>query len=139
VEVQKEKTASGYLMIYIPQHPNNDNGYVLNSRLVVEKTIGKFLPKKAIVHHFDNNRTNDRNDNLVVCESIQYHNLLHRRAVAYKECGHPNWRKCRYCKKYDDPVNMYQEPFVKSKYTDSCRHRECFNKYMREYNSKRKK
>ena len=34
--------------------------------------------------------------------------------------------------------NMYQEPFKKGKYTDSCRHRECFNRYMRNCNAKRK-
>lgn len=128
--------SSGYLKIHAPNHPNNNMGYIPNSNLVTEKALGKFLPKKAIVHHINSNRLDDNNTNLVVCESIEYHNLLHRRSEAYKICGNANWRKCRYCGKYDDPKNMYQEPFRKGQYTDSCRHRKCFAIYTKAHNEK---
>ena len=74
--------------------------------LIVECAMGKPLPKGALVHHADGNRGNNKNSNLVVCPSEAYHNLLHIRTAALDECGNANWRKCRFCKQYDDPTNM---------------------------------
>ena len=130
--------SSGYLKIRIPNHPSANCGYVTNSKLVVEKVIRKHLPHKSVVHHINNDRIDDKHLNLVACDSVEYHNLIHRREEAYKICGKANWRKCRYCGEYDDPKYMYQEP-PKNGRTDSCRHRKCFNKYMREYNARIKK
>ena len=43
-----------YLLIHKPEHPRADsNGYVREHILVTEKVLGKSLPKKAVVHHFD--------------------------------------------------------------------------------------
>lgn len=75
---------------------------------VVEKALGKRLPAGAIVHHADDNPSNNAPGNLVVCPSQQYHRLLHSRAEAYDACGNANWRKCQYCQTFDDPANMKQ-------------------------------
>ena len=133
-----EIISSGYLKIRMPNHPNNNQGYIPNSNLVAEKALGKYLPPKAIVHHINKIKTDDRNNNLIVCESVEYHNMLHRREDAYNACGNANWRKCRYCGEYDDPKNMYQEPIIKESQARGCRHRECYNTYQRNCHAKRK-
>ena len=43
------------------------HGYVRDHVAVVERIIGKKLPKGAIVHHWDGDRLNNTPSNLVVC------------------------------------------------------------------------
>lgn len=74
--------------------------------LLVEKVLGRKLPEGAEVHHFDGNRTNNKHSNLIVCQDHAYHMLLHRRARAYKACGHADWLKCFFCKTWDDTINL---------------------------------
>ena len=80
--------------------------------VIAEKILGRPLPAGAVVHHVDEDKTNNRNDNLVICPDRAYHNLIHRRMRAYDACGHADWLKCCLCGKYDDPRNMrvYQSP-----------------------------
>ncbi len=74
--------------------------------VVAEQALGKLLPKGTDVHHVDENRTNNANTNLVICQDRAYHKLLHRRTSALKACGNPNYRKCATCHQYDDPGNL---------------------------------
>ena len=54
-----------YLLIKKRDHPNCDNdGYVPEHRLKMEKKIGRFLRKDEIVHHKDGNTLNNRITNL---------------------------------------------------------------------------
>ena len=84
--------------------------YILESRAIAEKAIGHSLPPSAIVHHFNKNTSDDNNTNLVICQDTKYHFLLHRRERAYRASGLASWLKCRFCKKYDDPKNLYLAP-----------------------------
>jgi len=85
-------------------HPYCDKrGKVLEHRLKVEKAINRYLTPKEQVHHHYNK---DGSVTLVLCPNQTYHRLLHTREEALKHCGNANWRKCVYCKKYDDLKNM---------------------------------
>lgn len=118
----------GYMSLFCPGHPRALNGrYVGEHILVAERVLEKFLPEGAIVHHVDGNRSNNVNSNLVVCQDRAYHSLIHSRMRAKKECGHADWLKCPYCKKYDDQKNM-------SLVGRAHYHKECRNKYGREFN-----
>jgi hypothetical protein len=121
----------GYISTLCKKHPRAvSNNYVRDHILIAEKVMGKYLPLSAMVHHVDGNRSNNANSNLVVCENSQYHALLHQRMMAFKACGHANWRKCAYCKQYDNPNNMV----VPNKPQKAAFHKGCKNAYqMRRY------
>lgn len=76
---------------------------------VAERALGKQLPKGAVVHHVNENRADNRPENLVICPNDRYHKLLHTRLNALKACGNPDWRKCPYCGEHDDPAVMRGE------------------------------
>lgn len=67
--------------VYIkkPNHPNAiKQGYVLESRLVAEKALGRYLKPQEAVHHIDGNPQNNKNNNLLVC-TRSYHSWLHHK------------------------------------------------------------
>jgi len=74
-------------------------------RIKVEGVVGRLLKTTEDVHHHTDGT-------LIACESRTYHHLLHRRTKALAACGHANWRKCNYCKEYDDPENMTVYPIL---------------------------
>ncbi len=124
----------GYIEIYRPEHPNAHlSGYVFEHVLIASEALGKSIPDGAIVHHINGNPADNRNQNLVICDSRYYHRITHTRERALIECGNVNWRRCGYCGQWDDPDNLYISPNKMG-----MRHRACFNKYMREYQSIRK-
>lgn len=111
-----KSTSNGYLRVSMPEHPRADKaGYIGEHILIAEKALGKYLPNGAEVHHIDENKLNNRNNNLVICQDRAYHMLLHQRMRALKACGNPNWRHCRRCKKYDDIKNLIERPNGKTK------------------------
>jgi hypothetical protein len=89
--------------------------------IVAEKALGHSLPEKAIVHHHDEKRANNDPQNLVICPDQKYHMLLHRRMRALDACGHADWVRCRYCKTWDCPNNLYTPPGKNCGYHRDCR------------------
>lgn len=139
-----KRHANGYLLTLIPGHPRADvKGYVFDHILVAEKALGKPIPKGSDVHHVNEIKSDNANTNLVVCQDRAYHFLLHQRARALRECGNPNWRKCRYCKKHEDPslLVIWQTPpdgSIRHVRHEHPHHKSCRNQYERSRKLKRK-
>ena len=119
----------GYVMIYAPGHPRaNGNRYVREHILIAEKTLGKPLPINAVVHHHNENMSdNITPGNLVICQDRAYHKLLHQRMRALKHSGDVHWRKCKYCHKYDTPDNLTVPTVPRS----SAYHKSCATNYLK--------
>lgn len=93
-------TEFGYVAILTPgHHRTSARGYVMEHVLVAEAALGKPLHRKHPVHHLNENRADNRNVNLVICESQKYHLLLHARQRIIKMGGDPDIQKlCFGCK-----------------------------------------
>lgn len=56
----------------------NKNKKVLWARVVMENKTGRLLTEKEVVHHEDEDSTNDTPDNLVLCATQAEHAKMHR-------------------------------------------------------------
>lgn len=94
--------------------PHGDGYVTVGGRLehivVAERALGHQLPAGAVVHHVNEDRSDNRPCNLVICPDKAYHALLHQRMRAMADCGNPNWRRCAFCGRYDAPENLYIPP-----------------------------
>lgn len=126
VEVATKGNPERYVVLNKPNHPNsNTQGKVREHVYKASLALGRKLKTGEHVHHVDYNPRNNSSTNLVVC-SNSYHRLLHARTDALNSCGDANYMKCAYCKKYDDPANMYVRPAAYQAW-----HTECRSKYRR--------
>ena len=95
------KMGIGYIGVRSIGHPRARNGYVLEHVLLAEKALDRPIPDKVEVHHVNGIKSDNRNENLVICDSVAYHKLLHKRTAAYKATGNPEALYCTECKQYD--------------------------------------
>jgi hypothetical protein len=70
----------GYILIKSPLHPFKDiKGYVMEHRLVMEKYIKRFLLPTEVVHHINENRSDNRIENLMLFPNRGYHLQYHKK------------------------------------------------------------
>lgn len=72
----------GYILVQAPEnHPypadTNPSGtkYILEHRLVMEAILGRFLQPKEVVHHLNENPSDNRPENLALCKDQSEHLL----------------------------------------------------------------
>jgi hypothetical protein len=114
--------ADGYRMVVAKAHPRaGKSGYVFEHILIAERALGHYLPKGAEIHHVDENPANNERDNLVICQSVGYHKLLHQRLRALLACGNPDARKCTICKRYDRQHDIRAGRRGQAAYHNTCK------------------
>lgn len=127
----------GYVMTFAIGHPRaTTRGYVFEHILVVESAMGKELRASAAVHHVNEIKSDNRNGNLVACDSNGYHHTLHARQRAFDACGHASWRLCTHCGQYDDLARL--DPHSRQKDFGRFSHRACRSAYQAEAHLARK-
>ena len=61
----KKKRQDGYVAVYFPDHPcSNADGYIMEHDLVMECLIGRHLHEYEVVHHINEERSDNRKENL---------------------------------------------------------------------------
>jgi len=113
-------TSDGYVKF------QRDNKRIYEHVEVAQRALGRQLPRGAVVHHWNENKSDNRPENLLICPNSSYHKLIHQRTDAYEACGHAGWLKCKYCGQYESRGGLYIWPN-----TNVGAHRTCINEYKR--------
>src|SRR5699024_1301798 len=74
VEFRRKFFNRGYKYIRV------DGGYEKRSRLVMEEYIGRRISKEEVVHHINGKKSDDRIENLYLCDDRAEHSLVHHQA-----------------------------------------------------------
>lgn len=81
--------ASGYILIYMPDHPHAGvKGKVYEHRLVMEKFLGRYLNSDEIVHHKNGIKADNRIENLEVLSNKEHAAKHGYEKFEYKNCLH---------------------------------------------------
>lgn len=132
-KIMKRANGDGYMALGYLGH-QVDGVRKFDHVRIAESALGKPLPAGTVVHHANEIKTDNRNENLVICPNRAYHNLLHARTDAFNATGDANAVRCKYCKQYDAKDSMSQLSDARNVYW----HKHCANKYNKAATDRRK-
>lgn len=114
----------------VPGHPraNTDNAVYLHV-LIAEEKLGRYLLPQEVVHHIDENKTNNNPDNLMVFYTKADHTSFHQHdcnmdtvellpcgswisksiATRCPICGNPKSHQAKTCRDCYEPTNNYSK------------------------------
>lgn len=128
-------TGEGYREILIENSGKGRRRYKLEHLMIAEKALGKALPSGALVHHANGMPSDNRHENLVICQDNFYHMMLHRRTKAFQATGNANSLRCTICGKWELPgasdISVTRRIDNKTP-SIRARHRSCVAKWARE-------
>lgn len=76
----RRKRPDGYIDVWAPAHPYQSYNRVLEHRLVVEQSVGRYLKPSEHVHHKNGNRSDNRLCNLQLLSHSE-HARLHATGI----------------------------------------------------------
>lgn len=102
-KIFKDKTL-GYEVIYYPNHPNarSGSGVVYLHRIIMENYLNRYLDKNEIVHHKDENRSNNNIENLELTTNSEHCKHHHPRIL-------PLIKICEICGEEFKPDKEYSK------------------------------
>jgi hypothetical protein len=123
---------NGYIIVHCPEHPKamkngSFEGYVYEHVLMAEEILDRSVKEGEVVHHLDENKSNNSPDNLLILSNpmhVKLHGWLNKHEIKPKEKQEERIRlgciRCKTCEKPILPNLIYCSPqctfFDKRKY-----------------------
>lgn len=76
---------TGYAFEWCPRHPRAKRGWIAQHQLVMELSLGRFLLPRELVHHENQNRADNRQENLRLFGSTSEHMKHHWKSAGRKD------------------------------------------------------
>lgn len=95
----RRQRRDGYWLLYVPGHPNACKNYMLEHRIVMERHLGRHLDPSEVVHHKNEDPSDNRLENLELTTQSE-HSTHHHKGVAKPKRWKPRVSK-------DDLTRLY--------------------------------